>query len=211
MRFTLVLLAMTAVASAAPPPKECSISAQIAKGDPAPTQIAGTVKSITAWKDIPGWVDVAVTTTSGERKFGLYVPSVKPPFAVGSKIDVSLRRGGGFHQVYDAVIKDGAGKILAIISGSGADDWADGWKVATGKVVETNPPSPGPTAKSVHRTHALDFTRGKTTVNVPPNKCTVVKDGSDTYIVSGFGNSWLGLRPPEGVDYQQFSMIRWQP
>ena len=54
-----------------------------------------------------------------------------------------------------------------------------------------------------------DFARGKTTVTVPPNKCTLVKDGADSFIISGSGTTWLGLRPPEGVDYQTFSMLRW--
>lgn len=210
MRWTLVLLLLaTTIAAAAPPPKQCGASAASAKGDPSPTQITGTVKSITASKDIAGWFDIVVTTASGDRTFRLYITPGKPPFAVGTKIDVNLRRGGGWHQVYDAVIKDAAGKILVIISGSGADDWADGWKVTTGKVVSTDPPSPGPTAPSVNRTHALDFARGKTTASVLPDKCTLVKDGTDSFIVSGSGTTWLGLRPPEGVDYQTFSMIRW--
>jgi hypothetical protein len=211
MRWAIVLVSTTAIAAAAPPPKDCGVYAESAKGDPSPTQITGTVKSITARKDPPGWVDVVVTTATGERTFGLAIVPVKPPFAVGSKIDVNLRRGGGWHQVYDAVIKDGAGKILAISSGSGADDWADGWKVTRGKVTETDPPHPDAKTESVNRTHALDFERGKTKVTVLPNKCTLVKDGTDSFIVSGSGTTWLGLRPPEGVDYQSFSMLRWQP
>jgi hypothetical protein len=78
-----------------------------------------------------------------------------------------------------------------------------------GKVVESRQ-DPNQKQQSVNRTHALDFARGKTKTTAAPNKCTLVKDGTDTFIVSGLGNTWLGLRPPEGVDYQSFSMIRWQ-
>ena len=58
---------------------------------------------------------------------------------------------------------------------------------------------------------ALVFKRGKTTATVRPNKCAAIKDGADSFIASGFGNTWLGIRPPEGIDYQTFAMIRWQP
>ena len=69
--------------------------------------------------------------------------------------------------------------------------------------------NPNAKQQSINRTHALDFERGKTKVTVEPNRCTLVKDGTARYLVSGFGNSWLGQRPPEGVDYQTFSMIPW--
>lgn len=176
------------------------------KGDPSPTQITGTVKAIKADKD-PGRFEVVVDTGKGDRSFNLYVSPPQAPFAVGAKIDANLRRGGGWHQVYDALIKID-GKIVLITSGSGAYDWADGWTVTTGKVI-TSEQNPNFKGKSENRTHALDFARGKTKSTVLPNKCVVIKDGADTYIVSGFGNSWIGARPPEGVDYQTFSMMRW--
>jgi hypothetical protein len=36
----------------------------------------------------------------------------------------------------------------------------------------------------------------------------VIEDGGERYAVYGAGHSWLGQRPPGGVDYQQFVMIR---
>jgi hypothetical protein len=53
------------------------------------------------------------------------------------------------------------------------------------------------------------FARGKTTVTVAPHACVVVKDGAARYLVSGFASSWLGIRPPEGIDYQTFAMVPW--
>jgi hypothetical protein len=61
----------------------------------------------------------------------------------------------------------------------------------------------------VQRTHALDFARGKARATVSPNQCALVQEGSTRYVVSGSGHSWLGERPPEGVDYQTFAMLRW--
>ena len=173
-----------------------------------PVNIVGSVKSITGKKDEPSRFEIVINDGTTDQTFGLYIAPASVPFKVGDKLDVSLRRGGGWHQVYDGLIKDSAGKVVLITSGSGADDWADGWKVATGKVVETRQ-NPNSKEKSENRTHALDFTRGKTKVTVQPHKCAIVQDGADRYIVSGFGNSWLGQRPPEGVDYQTFAMIRW--
>jgi hypothetical protein len=133
---------------------------------------------------------------------------MKPPFAVGDSIEVDIRVGGGWHRVFDALIKDAKGKVLLIVSGSGDDSWADGWRVTMGKVVKREQ-NPNTKQRSIQRTHALDLERGKTKVSAPPNTCTVVKDGAQRYLVNGFGNSWDGLRPPEGIDYSQFVMIPW--
>ncbi len=179
------------------------------KGDPQQTVIIGTVKTISATKDEPNRFDITVAVTNTERSFQLYIAPAKPPFSVGDKLDVTLRRGGGWHQVYDALIKDGSGKVLLIASGSGADDLSDGWKVTRGAVTESRQ-DPNQKQQSINRTHALAFARGKTTVTVQPRVCTLIKDGADTFIASGFGNTWLGIRPPEGIDYQTFAMIRWQ-
>jgi hypothetical protein len=208
VRALVLLVAATSTAVAAPPPKECGASIAIPKGGPQQMQIAGTVKSISAAKGEPSRFEIAVTTTSGDKTFELYIAPARPPFSVGDKIDASLRRGGGWHQVYDALIKDGAGKVLLIISGSGADDLADGWKVTMG-AVQAQRQDPNQKQQSINRTHSLVFKRAKTTAIVPPNKCAAVKDGADSFIVSGFGNTWQGIRPPEGIDYQTFAMIRW--
>ena len=68
--------------------------------------------------------------------------------------------------------------------------------------------NPNTQQQSVQRTHALDFARGKAKVTVAPDRCALIQDGADRYLVSGSGHSWLGQRPPEGVDYQVFSMLR---
>jgi hypothetical protein len=188
-----------------PIPKQCDVWVSVEGATLEPVTFAGTVRSIKVTKDSGS--DVVVDDGTKPQTFTVST-TVALPFKVGDQIDVSLRRGGGWHQVYDALIKDHSGKPILIVSGSGADDWADGWTVATGKVVESSQ-NPNSTEESVNRTHALDFARGKTKTTVLPNKCVAVQDGADRYAVSGSGHSWVGLRPPEGVDYQTFSMIRW--
>jgi len=165
---------------------------------------AGKVTAMTPVAKLPGWFDVVVDD-GAEHHFGLYLASVKPPFAVGDSIDATLRRGGGWHVVYDALIKDHRGQTLLVVSGSGADDWADGWKVARGSVVGGRASAGADTA--AQRTHVLEFTRGKARATVS-TACTVLDDGTARYLASGFAISWLGPRPPDGVDYQAFSMVR---
>jgi hypothetical protein len=130
------------------------------------------------------------------------------PFKVGDSISVKLRRGGGWHALYDCRIEDPHGKVLLYTSGSGNDDWADGWTVATGKVVRSEHDA-NATVKSERQTHALELARGTTRVGVAPEKCVVVRDGADRYLVAGSAISWVGLRPPDSVDYRSFSLIRW--
>jgi hypothetical protein len=187
-------------------PKECGAYVHLADGKASAIQAAGKVKAITARKE-PSHFEIVVADAKGDQSFTLSVVPGPLPFKVGDPIDVSVRRGGGWHRVYDALIKDGSGKILIVASGSGADDWADGWSVTAGKVVQSEQ-SPNTKQQSVQRTHVLDFARGKAKATVAPDRCALIQDGADRYLVSGSGHSWLGLRPPEGVDYQVFSMLR---
>ncbi|MEO8700953.1 MAG: hypothetical protein ABI867_12975 [Kofleriaceae bacterium] len=210
MKHLVIVMALAAPAVAAPAPKQCGASVNLRTAVvSAPIHIAGVVKAVTARRAAPNWFDVVVTEATGVRRFELFIAPTPPPFKAGEHIDVDIRRGGAFQIVYDAVFKDAQGKIVLVVSGSGASDWADGWKVTAGKVVESRQ-DPNHTNPSVNRTHALDFTRNKTTVTVLPHTCTVVLDGADRFIASGFASTWLGERPPEGVDYQTFAMIRWK-
>lgn len=202
----LVVVASSPVHAAPPVPKTCGAYANL-PGKATSIHAVGKVTSIVPRKGST-LVAVVVAAPGGDQTFELSITPPRLPFKVGDTIDASVRRGGGWHRVHDALIKDPAGKVLIVISGSGASDWADGWKVTTGKVVQSEQ-SPNTKQQSVRRTHALDFARGKTARSVSPDRCTLLEEGADRYAVSGSGHSWLGQRPPEGVDYQQFAMIRW--
>lgn len=204
IRLALTVALLANVARAAPP-KACDASVDVIDLKET-AHVVGAVKSITAVKDpVPHFAIVVADTK--DFAFDLYIASAQIPFKVGDKLDATFRRGGGWHQVYDALIKNAAGKTLLVASGSGADDLADGWSVKTGKVVESRQ-DPNQKKQSINRTHALDFARGTTKLSVSPNTCAVVKDNGETYLVAGSGNSWLGVRPPEGIDYQTFSIVR---
>lgn len=208
MRVSLavVVLAMAVSAPAhAEVRKVCGALAAL-PGKATAIHVVGKVTAMVPQKE-PTWVTVTVADPKGAQTFELSITPPQFPFKVGDTIDASVRRAGGRQRLHDALIKDGVGKVLLIISGSGAVDWADGWKVTAGKVVESEQ-NPNTKPQSVRRTHALDFARGKTQRSVPPEECTVIEDGVERYAVYGAGHSWLGLRPPGGVDYQQFVMIR---
>jgi hypothetical protein len=203
---TAAVIASSPARAAPAVPAECGAYVTLPDHKASALRATGKVKSIAARKR-PDRFEIVVADAGGDQTFTLSITPARLPFKLGDRIDVSVRRGGGWHRVYDALIKDAGGKVLIVASGSGADDWADGWKVTTGKVVESAQ-SPNTKRQSVRRTHALDFARGKATVTVSPGRCALAQDGAERYLVSGSGHSWLGQRPPEGVDYQSFSMLR---
>lgn len=206
MRQALLAVALSSVANASPP-AHCEASVRLPDNSVEKAITAkGVVKSVTHRSGtFPHYAIVFTDDAQKDHAFDLYITTV--PFKVKATIDVTLRRGAAFQIIYDALIKDGAGKTLIVASDSGAVDLADGWSVKQGVVIESHQ-DPNQKQQSVDRTTALDFERGKTKATVKPRACVEVKDGDDTYLISGFGHSWLGVRPPEGVDYQMFSIIR---
>ncbi|HWO20247.1 MAG TPA: hypothetical protein VNO30_15870 [Kofleriaceae bacterium] len=198
-------------------PSVCSTMVYLTDAKATALHAAGKVKSITPDLE-PTFYKIVVAGDKGDRAFMLSVNPVQAmPFKVGDHIDASVRKNRRPHRFFDGQIKGADGKVLIVASESGADDWADGWKVTTGKVVQseqdqsTKPPA-------VRRTHALDFARGGTSVTVSPDGCTLVKEGADQYLVSGSGHTStsvgqrpVGQRPPDGVDHRRFMMVRWSP
>ncbi|MBP6630538.1 MAG: hypothetical protein KBG28_00310 [Kofleriaceae bacterium] len=205
----LVLAAAGASAAGAAPrrPRVCGAAvAIVGTGDK--LAVRAVVQRIVRSRREPARFEITLGDGAATHTFGLYLTPARLPFRVGDTLDVKLRRGGGWHKVYDAVIADAAGTPLIIASGSGGDDWADGWAVRPGPI-EQRDPNPNSSQRSIRRSHGLVFTRGTTSVTVRGERCAVAKDGDRRYLVSGGAVSWDGLRPPEGVDYQTFSMIRW--
>jgi hypothetical protein len=191
-------------------PSVCGTMVYLTAAKATALHVVGKVKSITPDME-PTFYKIVVADRSGDQAFMLSVSPVQAmPLKVGDQIDASVRKNRGRHRFFDGLIKDADGKVLIVASESGADDWAGGWKVTTGKVVQSEQ-APNTKQQSVRRTHELDFSRGNTKVTISPDGCTLVKEGANQFLVSGSGSSWVGLRPPDGIDRQRFMMVRWNP
>ncbi len=166
--------------------------------------VVGKVKAIAPDME-PTFFRITVTDAKGDHAFMLSVQPVELPFAVGDQIEVNVRRNKS--RYFDGQVNDATGKALLVTSESGADDWAGGWKVKQGQVLESVQ-DPKVKVQSVERMHELEVTRGQTSVHVPPDVCTLVEDNNEQYLVSGSGHSWVGKRPAGAVDYTHFSMQR---
>jgi len=201
----------SSVAGAAPSvPGLCGTMVYLTDAKATELHAVGKVKSITPDLE-PTFYKIVVADGKVDRAFMLSVDPVQAmPLEVGDQIEVKVRKNRAPHRFFDGQIRGADGKVLIVASESGADDWADGWKVATGKIVQSEQ-EPKMKQPSVRRTHELDFARGGTRVTVSPTGCTLVKEGADQYLVAGSGQSWIGQRPPDGVDHRRFMMVRWSP
>lgn len=208
MRLALAITFAGSVAVAAPP-KHCDVSVrlddQAQTGPVRELAVTGKVKAIKRVTNtaIEHWL-----ITVADKSFELYADTV--PFKVGTTIDVHIVRAATFQILYDAIIKDGAGGTLLVSSASGSTELADGWTVTMGAVMKSYQ-DPNQKERSVDRTMALELERGTTRFTVNPDACAEIKDHDTTWLVSGFGHTWVGLRPPEGVDYKMFSFVRRTP
>ncbi|MFT3700003.1 MAG: hypothetical protein QM831_43060 [Kofleriaceae bacterium] len=199
MRLVLALTFASSLTAAAPP-KNCAVSFRLPDAQKE-VVVRGPVKSIQhITKDLPHWL-----VTVEDKAFDVYADAL--PFKEKQTIDVRIVRGPAFQILFDGIIKDASGHTQMISSDSGSLDLADGWTVKMGAVFESRQ-DPNQKQQSVDRTMGLDFTRGTTKFSVKPGVCAEVKDGDVTWLVTGAGHSWLGVRPPEGVDYQMFALTR---
>lgn len=191
-------------------PSVCGAMVYLTDAKATALHVTGKVKSIIPDME-PTFYKIVVADSAGDKAFMLSVSPVQAmPLKVGDPIVASVRKNRGRNKFYDGLIKDADGKVLIVASESGADDWADGWKVTAGKVVQSEQ-DPKTKQPSVRRTHELDFARGEIKATVSPDGCTPVKEGANQYLVSGSGTSWAGTRPPDGFDRQRFMMVRWNP
>lgn len=194
----VLLLATGAAATAAPTPPKCSAAVvidKVATGD-----VTGKIAAL---------APVALGTQVTVDKLAFrYVSDLPLPFKLGDTIRITYRCGGPPPGLYcDAMIADAGGRVLAIAAQNGTDDFSDGWTAKPGKVVEARQ-NPNESRHAVERTHALVLTRGKTSATVTGSACTAIEDGATTWYATGAAHSWDGVRPPDGIDYRVYSLVR---
>lgn len=215
---TILVLACAAPASLhadpAPVPVECGARVELAPK----TKLAGdklafsgrvtALKALKAPTPASGRYEVSVADATSTHRFILTVVPDKVPFALKDTIDVVIVQAGGFHPTFDAVIENAKGEPLVVV-GSGAipDPLGPGWTIRNGAIASQRQ-DPNQQMKSIRRIHAVDFTRGKTTTSVPPDRCVELVDGAARFLVAASAITWDGVRPPEGIDYQSYALIR---
>ena len=143
-----------------------------------------------------------------QRTFRILMDSPKAlPFKVGDSISAKIDCSrGGWHHVCDLVLRNAAKALLLVIAASGDITLVPGWTITTGPVLRVD--SRKGSGKSIRRELGLIMTfSGRTAVTHSKGwRRLATTDG--TWIVTGRAVAWEGLRPPEGVDYTSFAIMR---
>lgn len=152
------------------------------------------------------WTEVHLDDGAAGLDFTMSPPTAQP-FAKGDKLALKFACGGGWQIVCNTQLADGQGRVFLISAALGSDELSEGWTSSVDARVKSSP-NPNSSQKSVQHTYALVLAKGRTKATVGPDKCTTIDDGSDKWSASGFAIRWEGLRPPEGIDYQQYQLMR---
>lgn len=214
MRATVLGLILVAVPSvvAAKPPKECAVGVSLTKRDAHGT-LTGKLTRFERRAGEPQFIEATLDDGTTSIEFTLYATAglraASAPFARlarGATVTMAYQCGGGRQLVCDARIEDARGRVVVIASGSGGDALSAGWTSKVGKILASRPPNPAANAPSVQRTHELELAHDRVVAHVS-ERCARVVDGKHTYLATGSAVSWLGLRPPEGVDSSSYSLV----
>lgn len=208
----------TPSASAAPaverPPEpkgQASFSLHVERGKRQPLSLVGNVEAIrppTGQHGLDAWSELTLSVSGKQEKLYLLYgpPALALPFAPGDRIGVEIDcRKGGWHRVCDGVFRDMARRTLLVVSGSGDDDSAPGWKVERGAVA-TSEVRPTP-QRSVRHTHSLRFQSEGAQVTVMPHEWKRLVVHGKSYLVSGYEEVWEGERPPDARDHRSFAIV----
>jgi len=193
----MALGALAGPSHAAPTPTSCWASIDVAE--------SFTRGSITG-KLTRGANDSA-RIDDGKQPFAFILRSGAPlPVADGDVVTLTYACGGWGNRC-DARLDSSTGSTIAIMVAFGSDSLSNGWTSALGAVTSARQ-DPNQKKKSVRRTHDLVLTSGKVKVTAKARKCTRVKVGTTSWLVAGEAVTWDGVRPPEGVDTKQYTLIR---
>ena len=158
---------------------------------------------------LDAWHRVELAGAAKPHGFSLLVSpeALQLPFEVGDRIAVEIDcRKGGWHRVCDATMIDAKRRTILIVSGSGDDTLAAGWKIERGPLA-TSEIRPGRN-KSVEHTHALVVSRDGRSVTVRPYEWERFELRGESWLVSGREVVWEGVRPPDARDHRVFALLR---
>jgi hypothetical protein len=193
----LIVTGIPRAAHADPTPKSCWASIDVAENF---TRGQITGKLTRGAKD-------SARIDDGTKPFAFVLRSGTPlPIADGDIVTLTYACGGWGNRC-DARLDNSLGNPIVIMVAFGSDSLSLGWESKAGKVL-TRTQDPNQKKKSVRRTHELTLKRDKLTVEAKAKSCTRVKDGTKSWLVAGEAVTWDGVRPPEGVDTKQYTLIR---
>jgi len=195
-----------------PEPKgPAAFALHVEPGRRQPLSLVGSVEAIrppAGEQGLEAWTEVTLSVAGKPEKLYLsFTPATLTlPFSVGERIGVEIDcRKGGWHRVCDGVVRDMARRTLLIVSGSGDEGSAPGWKVERGALATSQV---RPTQqKSVEHTHSLKFQSEKAQVTAMPHEWRRVVVYGRSYLVTGYEVVWEGERPPDARDHRAFSIV----
>jgi hypothetical protein len=180
----------------------------VERGKRQPLSLVGSVGSILPPRGPTGlnaWYEVHLT---GNARFWLDIrpAELRLPFEVGDRIAVEIDcRKGGWQRVCDGVVRDMQRTALLIVSGSGSDELASGWRIERGALA-TSEVREGP-PKTVRHTHALSFERLGARVTALPEEWSRLSVHGKSWLVTGYEETWEGPRPPDARNRRAFSIV----
>lgn len=158
---------------------------------------------------LDAWTEVTIQPIGAKTEFYLlHAPeALALPITVGDRVHVEIDcRKGGWHRVCDGKIVDPATRrVLVIISGSGDDEVAKGWKVERGPV-GTSEIHPGK-VRVVEHTHSLTFASERASATALPHQWARVLVHGRSYLVQGHETVWEGPPPPDARDHREFAIV----
>jgi hypothetical protein len=169
-----------------------------------------TIRLPSGQTGLAAWTQVELQSASPQPQsfFLLKQPdSLALPFTPGDRISVEIDcRKGGWHRVCDAVVRNERREVVMIVAASGDRRLAEGWTIEQGPVAVSE--IQASEERSVRHTHALVLSREGRSLTIAPNEWHRFELRGERWLVQGQAVAWEGQRPPEGVDFRAFSMVR---